>query len=166
MLLLLGAVCASLAGYGAESNQAPTAGGAQTSPAAAITTAVPVFGRVTRAQCTSEVTNLEPFDSLTARNNGQTHVAYFTENAHMAGQTVIHRWEYNAKVMAEIPFKVGAGRWRVYSTKTLDPSWIGEWKAPVADSAGSRLSVNTFTCTNAADTRSTPTGATAPAPVQ
>ena len=53
-------------------------------------------------------------------------------------------WEYNGKVIMEVPIKVGTSRWRAYSTKTLDPSWIGEWKVSVVDAAGGTLSVNTF----------------------
>ena len=63
----------------------------------------------------------------------------------MAGQSVTHRWEYNGKIILEVPIKVGTSRWRAYSTKTLFPSWVGEWKVSVVDAAGGTLSVNTFT---------------------
>lgn len=162
-LFVLGVLCLPLAGYGAETNQAPVT----TDPVAeSAQPAVPASGRVTRAQFTSEVKNLEPLDSLMTLSNDKTRIAYFTEIQDMAGQTVIHRWEYNGKVMAEVPFKVGAARWRVYSTKTLDPSWVGEWKASVVDSAGSSLSVNTFTYTKAADADSPPAATTSSTPVQ
>jgi hypothetical protein len=79
--------------------------------------AVPAAGSVARAQFTSAVRNLEPVDALMTLGNDKTRIVYFTEILNMAGQTVIHRWEYHGKIMAEIPFKVGAARWRVYSTK-------------------------------------------------
>ncbi|MHB8535836.1 MAG: DUF2914 domain-containing protein [Sulfuricaulis sp.] len=102
-------------------------------------------GRVTRALFTSEVKDHEPVDNISTLSNDKTRVYYFTEIHGMAGQTVIHRWEYKGKVLMEMPFKIGASRWRVYSMKTLDPSWLGEWKASVVDASGSSLSVTTFT---------------------
>ena len=162
-LFVMGILCLPLAGNAAETNQAPETSNPATGSAQP---AVPATGRVTRAQFTSEVKNLEPLDSLMALSNDKTRIAYFTEIQDMAGQTVIHRWEYNGKVMAEVPFKVGAARWRVYSTKTLDPSWIGEWKASVVDSAGSSLSVNTFTYTKASEPNSPPAASTLSTPVQ
>ena len=162
-LFAMGILCIPLAGNAAETNQAPAISNPAAEPAQP---AVPAAGRVTRAQFTSEVKNLEPLDSLMALINDKTRIAYFTEIQDMAGQTVIHRWEYNGKVMAEVPFKVEAARWRVYSTKTLDPSWVGEWKASVVDSAGSSLSVNTFTYTKTADSHSPPAASPSSTPAQ
>lgn len=162
-LFVVGVLCLPLAGNAAETNQAP----ATNNPAAeSVHPAVPAAGRVTRAQFTSAVKNLEPLDSLMALSNDKTRVVYFTEIQDMAGQTVMHRWEYNGKVMAEVPFKVGAARWRVYSTKTLDPSWVGEWKASVVDSAGSSLSVNTFGYTKAPGSHNPPAASTSSTPAQ
>jgi len=163
VLFFLGALSAPLGGPAAETGQAPAA--SESAPRSG-QPAVPAAGRVTHAQFTSTVKNLEPVDSLMTLSNDQTRIVYFTEIQDMAGQTVIHRWEYNGKVMAEIPFKVGAGHWRVYSTKTLDPSWVGEWKASVVDAAGGSLSVNTFTYTKAAETHSPPAAKTSSTPAQ
>lgn len=162
-LLALGTLCLPFAGNAAETTPAPATNDTAAEPAQA---AVPASGRVTRAQFTSEVKNLEPLDSLMTLSNDKTRIVYFTEIQDMAGQTVIHRWEYNGKVMAEVPFKVGAARWRVYSTKTLDPSWVGEWKASVVDSAGSSLSVNTFTYTKAPESGNPPSASTSSTPAQ
>jgi len=163
LLLFLGALGAPLGGQAAETSHAPAM---PESVAESVHPAVPAAGRVTRAQFTGAVKNLEPLDSLMTLSNDQTRIVYFTEIQDMAGQTVIHRWEYNGKVMAEIPFKVGAVHWRVYSTKTLDPSWVGEWKASVVDAAGGSLSVNTFTYTKATETHSPPAAKTSSTPAQ
>ena len=160
-LFVLGILSMTHTGNAAEIKQTPAAD-ESAQPAA------PAAGKVTRAQFTSEVKNLEPLDSLMALSNDKTRIAYFTEIQDMAGQTIIHRWEYNGKVMAEVPFQVGAARWRVYSTKTLDPSWVGEWKVSVVDSAGSSLSVSTFTYTDtkAADSHSSPAASTSSTPAR
>jgi len=106
---------------------------------------VAIAGQVTRAQFTSDVRDHEPVDNILTLGNDKTRICYFTEIVGMAGQTVMHRWEYKGKVLLEMPFKVGSSRWRAYSIKTLDPSWLGEWKASLVDATGSSLSVNTFT---------------------
>ena len=101
-------------------------------------------GTVSRAAFTSAVENREPTDRLSSINNNQGEIMYFTELRDMAGQSVTHRWEHNGKVMAEVPFNVGGNRWRVYSSKKLDPSWTGSWKASVISANGETLSVSTF----------------------
>lgn len=100
-------------------------------------------GSVARAAFASAIENREPIDKLTEASASK--VYYFTELRDMAGKEVTHRWEHNGKVMAEIPFKVGGNRWRVYSSKRMLPEWKGEWKASVVDTDGSVLSVNTIT---------------------
>lgn len=123
----------------------PPAGAAEEpAPPESARPAVLIPGVVTRAQFTREIKNLEPVDAVTILTNDQTRIVYFTEIHDMAGQTVMHRWEYNGKIILEVPIKVGTSRWRAYSTKTLFPSWTGEWKVSVVDAAGGTLSVNTF----------------------
>jgi hypothetical protein len=144
----------------AEGNPpASGAPGATESKAPAETTAQPVQGTVTRAVVTTGVQNLEPVDALTTVSNDHTKVYYFTEIHGLQGQAVKHRWEHAGQVMAEVEFQIGGPRWRVYSSKTLEPSWLGDWKVSVIDSNGNPLSVNTFSYTNAAASSST-----APAP--
>lgn len=113
-------------------------------PEASARAAVPIPGVVTRSQFTRDIKDLEPVDAVSTLTNDLTRVVYFTEIHDMAGQTVLHRWEYNSKIVMEVPIKVGTSRWRAYSTKTLDPAWTGEWKVSVVDAAGGTLSVNTF----------------------
>ena len=114
----------------------------QPDPPAGPTVLIP--GVVARAQFTREIRNLEPIDAVFTLTNDVTRIAYFTEIHDMAGQTVVHRWEYDGRIILEVPIEVGSDRWRAYSTKTLPPSWTGEWKVSVVDAEGHTLSVNTF----------------------
>lgn len=123
-------------------------GPAPTTAAPAAAPAV-TSGSVTRAVFTSGIAEREPVDNLSTLGNGVTRVYFFTELKDLAGQAVTHRWEFNDKTMAEIKFDVGAPRWRVFSNKTLDPSWLGTWKVSVVDAAGSVLSATTFMYTQA-----------------
>lgn len=104
-------------------------------------------GTIARSTFTTAVENREPVDSISKLGADRNKIYYFTELKDMGGQQVTHRWEYNGKVMAEVPFQVGGSRWRVYSSKLLDNDWKGEWKVSVIDTNGSTLSVNTFTYT-------------------
>jgi len=131
--------------YAADENSTPAGAvtGQEVKPPA-VQSSVPASGKVTRAIFTSNIKSHEPVDDINVLNNDKTHIAYFTEIEGMAGQMVVHRWEYNGKLMFEMPFQVSAAHWRIYSTKTLDPGWVGEWKVSVVDAAGGSLSVNTF----------------------
>ncbi len=123
---------------------AVTNAAAETEPAMA-RAPVMIAGQVTRALFTRQVKDLEPMDTISVLTNDKTRISYFTEIHGMAGQIITHRWEFNGKILLEIRLEVGSSRWRAYSSKTLDPRWLGEWKTSVVDAAGGTLSVNTFT---------------------
>ena len=90
-----------------------------------------VTGRVARSGFASAVVDREPVDTLSSLANDVESVAYFTELLDFEGSTVVHRWQFGGELMAEIPFRVGGPRWRVHSTKRLDPSWVGDWSVSV-----------------------------------
>jgi Protein of unknown function (DUF2914) len=136
---------------GAETTESATPA---TAPAAA-----PVSGTVARAAVTSGIENHEPVDNLTKVTADTDKLYYFTELRDMEGQKVIHRWEHNGEVVAEVPFEIGGPRWRVYSSKNLLPGWTGEWKVSVVAANGEALSTNTFSY-NPAPESSTQSSAT------
>jgi hypothetical protein len=102
-------------------------------------------GHVARSVFTSGVVDREPTDSISRLGNDVRRIVYFTEIRGMQGKTVIHRWTYDGQVKGEVAFDVGADRWRVHSSKQLDPSWLGVWTVTVIDVDGSTLSEETFT---------------------
>ena len=102
-------------------------------------------GTVARAQFTSAVQDREPTDQITTLGPDKTQVSFFTELKDLANHKVTHRWEHNGKTLLEISFNIGGDRWRVHSTKTLDPSWTGEWKVSVIDQDGGTLGAYTLT---------------------
>ena len=128
---------------------------AETAPASA-RAPVLIAGSVTRTLFTREVKDLEPVDTVSVLTNDKTRITYFTEIHGMAGQTITHRWEFNGKIVLEKKHEVESSRWRAYTSKTLDPAWLGEWKASVVDAAGGTLSVNTFTYMRKSDAGATP----------
>ncbi|GMQ91319.1 MAG: hypothetical protein BMS9Abin11_0627 [Gammaproteobacteria bacterium] len=158
------------AATGASATDTTATPSATSSSTAATPAKAMAKGEVARSAFTTSVDNREPVDNINSLENNQTKIYYFTELRNMQGQTVKHRWEYKGKIMAEVPFQINGSRWRTYSSKKLDPSWNGEWKASVVDEAGNTLSVNTFTyskaeasaaaATPAASSDSTTTGTT------
>ncbi len=101
-------------------------------------------GIVARANFTSGVVDREPIDSLTEVTNERRRIIFFTELRNMSGEPVLHRWEHDGQVMAEVPFRVGGPRWRVWSTKNLHEFWLGEWTVSVVAEDASVLETKSF----------------------
>jgi hypothetical protein len=107
-------------------------------------------GSVARNIFTTEIVDREPVDNLTTVPNTLHRIYFFSDLRGLEGQIVTHRWEYKDKVMAEIKFKVGGPRWRVYSSKNLLPEWTGKWTVVVLDESGWPLKASVFEYTDAA----------------
>lgn len=97
-------------------------------------------GTVARSAFTSSIADREPVDTLQQMTAMEQKVYFFTELRDMEGQTATHRWELNGEVMAEVAFEVKGSRWRVWSSKNLQPQWIGEWKVSVLNGANEVIS--------------------------
>ncbi|MDH5395020.1 MAG: DUF2914 domain-containing protein [Gammaproteobacteria bacterium] len=93
-------------------------------------------GSVVRSAFTTEIAEREPTQDLQKLTNKDGEVKFFTELRDMNGQTAIHRWEYEGKVVAEVAFNVKGPRWRVWSSKSLAPQMVGDWKVSVINGAG------------------------------
>jgi hypothetical protein len=120
-------------------------------------------GTVARAQFTTAIQDREPVDKVSNLTNDKSQVLFFSEIKDAEGQKITHRWEHNGKLMSETSFDVGGNRWRVFSSKNLDPSWTGEWKVSVTDEAGGTLGTSTFSYETAKASAPASPEATAPA---
>jgi len=105
-------------------------------------------GTVARSAFTSSIEDREPVDTLQQMNAMDQKVYFFTELRDMEGQTATHRWELNGDVMAEVAFEVKGSRWRVWSSKNLQPEWTGEWKVSVLNSANEVISETNLNVTS------------------
>lgn len=124
-------------------------------------------GSVARAIVTTGVAEREPVNDLERVLAGNEKVIFFTELRNMEGQTVKHRWSHGSEMLAEVEFKVGGPRWRVWSSKNLLPEWAGEWKVEVVDGEGNVVAEKSFTVAGDASVSvpvgETPMGETVPA---
>jgi hypothetical protein len=97
-------------------------------------------GSVVRSAFTTEIAEREPTQDLKTLSTDNASVMFFTELRDMHGQTAIHRWEHDGKVVAEVEFNVKGPRWRVWSSKNLTPQNTGDWKVSVVNAAGEVIS--------------------------
>lgn len=108
-------------------------------------------GSVVRSSFTSAINEREPVDSFNETPN-DSKVYFFTELRDMSGQTAVHRWEHNGEVKAEVEFKVGGPRWRVWSSKSFNPQLTGEWKVSVLNGANEVIKEKTLQLTTSSIT--------------
>jgi Protein of unknown function (DUF2914) len=87
----------------------------------------------------------DPISSPIVLAQGQEkRIVLYTDLRGLAGQTVSHRWEYEGRTVAVIPFKIGGDRWRVHSNKRVTGSMKGSWRAVVVDAHGTTLASRSF----------------------
>ena len=100
---------------------------------------------VARAMFTIGVDNREPIimvDSIDS--SSYTSISFFTELMDLSGHNVTHQWTFNDQVMFEKTFDVKGPRWRVWTSKTLIPSWTGSWTVNVLDDDRTVLASKSF----------------------
>lgn len=100
---------------------------------------------VSRSSFTTAIQDREPVDQVGQLTNDNAIVYFFTEISGLEGQTITHKWEHGGEVKAEVSFDVGGNRWRVWSSKNLQPNWLGDWTVSVVDAGGNVLSQENFT---------------------
>ena len=102
-------------------------------------------GEVSRAIFTIGVQDREPVIKVDSIDSSSyTSISFFTELNDLGGHNVTHQWTYSDKVMFEKTFEVKGPRWRVWTSKTLIPSWTGPWTVNVLDDDRSVLTSQTF----------------------
>jgi hypothetical protein len=117
-------------------------------------------GSVERSAVTSLVFDLEPQDALEKVASDRGKIFYFTEVRDLSGGSVLHRWEHDGAVMAEVSFEIGSPRWRTYSSKDIDPSRLGSWSVSTVDASGRVLDTREFEVVEAAPEVAPPAAAT------
>jgi hypothetical protein len=101
-------------------------------------------GSVARSTFSTDIQNREPVDQISSLTNDNNIVYFFTELKDLKGQQAMHRWEYNGEVIAEVSFHVGGDRWRVWSSKNLQPELTGNWKVSVINGSGDVIAIQSL----------------------
>ncbi len=69
----------------------------------------------------------------------------FTRITGAVGETsVIHVWYHEEEEMARVELPVRSPDWRTWSSKTILPSWTGDWKVEILDSEENLLATVPF----------------------
>ena len=104
-----------------------------------------IAGEVSRAMFTTGVDNHEPVLTVDSIDSSSyTSISFFTELNDLSGHNVTHQWTHNDQVMFEKTFEVKGARWRIWTSKTLIPSWTGTWTVNVLDDDRTLLTSNSF----------------------
>ena len=103
---------------------------------------------IKRAQFTNDINQREPVDFVegivSAKSEGIKRVYFFSELMGLKGQTIRHQWLRNNKLETELKFNVKGNRWRVNSSKRLNPRAVGNWQVNVLNEAGNILVSKNF----------------------
>ena len=114
-------------------------------PLALIFSTTVYAGEVSRAIFTIGIDNHEPVLGISSISSESfTSISFFTELNELDGHNITHQWTFNGKIMFEKTFEVKSARWRVWTSKTLIPSWTGMWTVNVLDDDRSVLSSSSF----------------------
>ena len=86
---------------------------------------------ISNAEFAMEIKDRTPLNIIQELDNSFGKIYFFTNIRNLQGQSIRHRWIYKNKVMAEVEFDINGPRWRVWSSKNLWPTWLGEWSVEV-----------------------------------
>lgn len=101
-------------------------------------------GSVDRAQFTTGIQDREPVDHVETLSMDHDQVKYFTDLKDLQGHTVTHQWVHDDEIMFEKSFDVGGNRWRVWTSKSLQPGWSGLWIVNTLDGERNKLLTQSF----------------------
>ena len=102
-------------------------------------------GEVVRAMFTIGVDNREPVIQVDSIDSGSYRsITFYSELQDLTGHNITHQWTFAGEVMFEKTFEVKGPRWRVWTSKTLVPSWTGAWTVNVLDDDRSVLASKSF----------------------
>ena len=91
-----------------------------------------------------DVEDRVPINIVEEADNSLGKIYFFTNIRNLSGERITHRWIYEGRVMADVSFNVNGPRWRVWSSKNLWNTWIGEWRVEVLTTDGSVLYEKVF----------------------
>ena len=86
---------------------------------------------ISNAEFAMDIKDRTPLNIIEELDNSFGKIYFFTNIRNLQGQSIRHRWIYKNKVMAEVEFDINGPRWRVWSSKNLWPTWLGEWSVEV-----------------------------------
>lgn len=99
---------------------------------------------ISKAVFTKDVVDRTPIEIIAEADNSLGKIYFYTNIRRLSGDRITHRWIYNDKVKAEISFDIKGERWRVWSSKNLWHTWLGDWQVDVVNNKGEVLLSKVF----------------------
>ncbi len=99
---------------------------------------------ISEAAFALDVEDRVPINIVEEMDTSLGKIYFFTNIRNLKGEYITHRWIYDNNVMANVRFEIRGPRWRVWSSKNLWHSWIGEWTVQVLLDDGTMLYEKTF----------------------
>ena len=95
--------------------------------------------QVVNAVFTTAIKALAPIDQIILLGNDTGKVFFYSEVNNLKNKNIIHRWEYNGKVVLSRKFNIKKLRQRVYSSKSLSSDQLGIWRVVISTAEGRPL---------------------------
>lgn len=93
----------------------------------------------------SQVVDREPADDLTSVDLGLNRIYTHTAISNEVADTIYHVYKFENNEIAKVALYVGESpRWRTWSSKYLDPAWVGDWVVEVQTGSGRILDAKKF----------------------
>lgn len=103
---------------------------------------------ISRAHLAYGIKSREPINIVEhvvlMKPGGIEKINFFTELKNLKGQAIRHIWFHNDKQVSEIQFNIRGNRWRVYSSKLLNQSAIGNWEVHVVNEMNDLIFLEKF----------------------
>jgi hypothetical protein len=100
-------------------------------------------GSVTRMRLTERMQGLEPGPAAALPIRLGRTIYFFTELKGLAGRPIVHRWQWEGRVVQDRAVRPSSPGWRAYTAKAIDRR--GAWQVTVVDTAtGSVLAEQRF----------------------
>jgi hypothetical protein len=81
-----------------------------------------------------------PIDLPVRLSKGQARTIYFfTELRGLNGRSVLHRWEWNGRMMKERQLRPASELWRAYTAMTLGGDMRGSWRVSAVDATTDKI---------------------------
>jgi len=101
--------------------------------------------KVTRVQLAARMQGLEPgppIDVPVRLSKGQARTIYFFTELHgLSGRTVLHRWEWNGRIMQERQLHPSSQSWRAYTGMVIAGDMRGSWRVSTVDATTGKVLV-------------------------
>lgn len=99
---------------------------------------------ISQAVFATSIKDRMPIEIVTEVNDSLGKIYFFTNIRNLTGDKITHRWIYKDKVKAEVSFDIKGKRWRVWSSKNIWHTWVGQWKVEVVNQNNEILLTKTF----------------------